>query len=82
MITVYKTQSCPRCRLLMQWLDDHSIPFQTKSLESPEVITDLRLEGCFQMEAPILQIGETYYSAGWLFAGAMLETGKIAEALP
>jgi hypothetical protein len=66
---------------LANWLDALGIEYETKNLQEAVVITDLRMEGCFEMSAPILQIGSIYHPAGWLFVDGRLQEEKIREAM-
>jgi len=61
MLVIYTTDKCPRCAELKKQLGSLGIAFDTKDLEDPGVLTDLRVEGCFAMQAPILQIGDMYF---------------------
>jgi len=58
---VYYTRSCPNCHALMERLTSFGIEFETRDLCDPDTLTDLRCNGCFAMQAPILQIGDMYF---------------------
>lgn len=50
--TIYKTPNCPRCRELAAYLTQLGVDFDEQDMSSSEVLTDLRCEGVFVMEAP------------------------------
>lgn len=55
-ICIYTMETCPRCEMLKQFMDDMKLPYKTMLMDTPEAITDMRVEGCFAMEAPVLQL--------------------------
>ena len=81
MITLYSTPVCPRCKRLAAWLSEQGYQFDVLDLTNPVILTELRIGGCFSLEAPILQIGEIYHPAGWLYQGEVLQTGRLREVL-
>ena len=66
-VILYKTDKCHRCYELQGFLIENRIPFLTKDLQDPAVLTDLRTEGIFCMEAPMLQLGHEYLDPMHLF---------------
>ena len=75
-IIVYSLEVCPNCEILKQYLQDNTIPYMERSLEDPEALTDLRMDGIFVMEAPVLQIGETYLTSQEIF-----EKGAVSASI-
>ncbi|MCQ1539106.1 glutaredoxin family protein [Methanocalculus taiwanensis] len=75
-IIVYSLEVCPNCEILKQYLQDNSIPYMERSLEDPESLTDLRMNGIFVMEAPVLQIDETYLTSQEIF-----EKGAVSASI-
>jgi hypothetical protein len=47
-------------------------------MSSSEVLTDLRCEGVFVMEAPVLRVGTTYHNTNILWNGNRLAAGYVA----
>jgi hypothetical protein len=78
---LYTTPTCPKCHALAIWLDKQGIDFTTRNLANPAVLTDLRLDCCFEVQAPILKVGCMYYPAGWLYEGDVLQEEKLQKAL-
>jgi len=57
---VYTLPDCPNCARLKEALTERCIPFEEKPLDDPESLTDMRVNGCFTNEAPVLKIGDVY----------------------
>ncbi|WP_367118946.1 hypothetical protein [Methanoculleus sp.] len=53
-------------------------------MASAEGLTELRMNGVFVQEAPVLQKGDAFYTSGDLFRGGVFQenlvAGLIAEA--
>jgi hypothetical protein len=53
-------------------------------MTSAEGLTELRMNGVFVQEAPVLQKGDAFYTSGDLFSGGVFQenlvAGLIAEA--
>lgn len=75
-IIVYSLEVCPNCEILKQYLHDNTIPYMERSLEDPEALTDLRMNGVFVMEAPVLQVGERYFTSQEIF-----ENGAVSASI-
>jgi len=78
--TVYSMTCCPRCEILKEYLKGCQIPFKEADMEDAAAITELRLEGCFAYEAPVLQVEEPDGSFTFLESGQMFPDGKLATA--
>lgn len=68
-VTVYTTEVCPKCQRLKTFLQEQGIPFQAIDMQSPEGQTELKFNGIFTLEAPVLQVGEEFYLSKQLFKG-------------
>jgi hypothetical protein len=55
-VYVYSLPDCPRCEILKTTLTGSGIQFATYDMSEAATITELRLEGCFAMEAPVLAV--------------------------
>ncbi|MBR1367976.1 glutaredoxin [Methanocalculus chunghsingensis] len=67
-IIVYSLEVCPNCEILKSYLQKKEIMYTERSLDDPEALTDLRMNGIFVMEAPVLQIDEEYLTSKEIFA--------------
>ncbi|WP_292378358.1 glutaredoxin family protein [Methanosarcina sp. UBA289] len=68
-IKLYTTEVCPKCRKLKTFLQAQGITFQVIDMQSPEGQTELKFNGIFTLEAPVLQVGEEFYLSKQLFKG-------------
>ena len=60
-VIVYSLPNCPNCMDLKEALRDAGIKHRTLMMDTPEGITELRVNGCFAMQAPVLQVGDAFY---------------------
>ncbi|MGB4279759.1 MAG: glutaredoxin family protein [Methanoculleus sp.] len=77
-------ESCPNCEILKEFLASRGVPFIECDMASAEALTELRMNGVFVQEAPVLQKGEMFYTSADLFPRGVfredLVAGLIAEA--
>ena len=76
MIKLYKTQTCPKCQRLKQFLNVLGLQFTEVDMETPTALTELYADGVFVNEAPVLFIDGAYYAAKEIFSGL-----EVNEAL-
>lgn len=57
------------------------VEFTEESLEQPETVAELRINGVFVMEAPVLQVDDTYYTSEELFEDETLNEQLVRQAL-
>lgn len=60
-IQIYSTSNCPNCRLLKQLLKEKNILYKEIDMATPAGLTELRMNGRYDLSAPILQIGNRFY---------------------
>jgi glutaredoxin len=73
-LTVYTLENCPNCELLKDFLKRKGIRYQEEDMSSAASLTELRVNGVFAMEAPVLRQGDTFLTTLDLFSG-----GKVKE---
>jgi glutaredoxin len=78
-VTVYSTQSCPRCEQLKAALTKAGVSFDNQDMSTPEALTELRINGVFTLSAPVLQADDRFYTVEELFLGEKLV--ELAEIL-
>ena len=66
---VYSTEACPRCEQLKEVLKSWETQFENVNMATPEALTELRVNGVFVLSAPVLQVGENFYTVEDLFDG-------------
>lgn len=77
---VYSLPHCPHCIELKNYFIKMGIEFKEYDLEDIEVLTDLRCDGVFVAEAPILKAHNKYFSPSELFEGGSLNT-ELLDAM-
>lgn len=77
---VYTLEVCPNCILLKEALTELNIDYEERDMQSAESITDMRVEGYFGFEAPVLCIdGDKFYDTKQLFAGSKPNKDLLKE---
>jgi len=79
--TVYSLKFCPNCEVLKGYLDKAGIAYNLLDLSTPEALTELRMNGVFVQEAPVLQIKKTFLTSADLFVGGVLREDLITQHL-
>lgn len=74
-LIVYTLENCPNCEMLKDYLHSRRIMYTEKDMSSAESLTELRVNGVFAMEAPVLRSDELFLTSPELFSG-----GKVREA--
>jgi glutaredoxin len=67
---VYTLEYCPRCEILKDYLSSHNIEFSIADLSSAASLTELRVNGVFVQEAPVLQKGKKFLTSQELFGNS------------
>jgi glutaredoxin-like protein NrdH len=70
---VFSTQACPKCEQLKTSLNKAGLDFESLDMATPEALTELRINGVFSLAAPVLQVGERFYTVQDLFEGETLK---------
>jgi glutaredoxin len=79
--TVYSLEFCPHCEVLKDYLDKAGIAYNVLDLSTPEALTELRMNGVFVQEAPVLQINKTFLTSADLFVDEALQEDLITQHL-
>ncbi len=66
-INVYTLENCPNCELLKEYLNAAGIGYTIRNMMDAGALTELRINGIFVREAPVLQIGTTFLISKDLF---------------
>jgi len=83
-LTVYTLENCPNCELLKGFLKRKGIKFLEEDMSSAASLTELRVNGVFAMEAPVLRHGDTFLTTLDLFSGGKVKedsVGRLAGGL-
>lgn len=64
---VYTLDFCPRCEVLKEFLASRNIEYRIADMSSAASLTELRVNGVFVQEAPVLQRGKKFLTVKELF---------------
>jgi glutaredoxin len=80
-ISVYSMKFCPNCKILKQLLERENIQYKEINMATPEAMTELRINSIFTMSAPVLQIGNKFYTTKELCKQDIIDQDKVIELL-
>ncbi len=80
-LTIYTLELCPNCELLKEYLTGHTIPYEERDMSTAESLTELRINGIFVSEAPVLQKGDNFLTSPDLFFGGHVREDKVTQFL-
>lgn len=78
---VYTLELCPNCEILKEFLASRGVPFVECDMASTEALTELRMNGIFVREAPVLQKGEAFYTSADLFTGGTFQKDLVGDLI-
>lgn len=67
-VIVYTLEDCPNCEQLKEYLTRNNIPFVEEDMASAAALTELRVNGVFAREAPVLRKSSVFLVSRQLFA--------------
>ncbi len=80
-IQIYSTSNCPNCRVLKQLLNKKNVQYKEVDMATPAALTELRMNGVFTMTAPVLQVGNMFYTYKELFNQDKIDISKLESLL-
>lgn len=80
-LIVYTLDHCPNCELLKGFLKKGGFNYSERDLSSAESLTELRINGVFVNEAPVLQKQDDFYTSADLFPAGKLDTGHLVRII-
>jgi glutaredoxin len=78
-IIVYTLEYCPNCDELKEYLNKNKILFSEQDMSTAESLTELRLNGIFVNEAPVIQKDSVFLTNTDLFPGGKLDSETISK---
>jgi len=78
---VYTLEFCPNCEILKEFLASRSVSYTECDMASIEALTELRMNGVFVQEAPVLQKGDAFYTSADLFSGGAFQENLVADLI-
>ena len=76
-LIVYTLENCPNCEMLKSFLDSRRVRYTERDMSSAESLTELRVNGVFAMEAPVLRQGDAFLTTLDLFSGGRVKEGSV-----
>lgn len=78
---VYRLEFCPNCELLKAYLNERGAVFAEEDMSSAESLTELRVNGVFASEAPVLRKGDVFLTSAELFRGGAVDAAAVDALL-
>src|SRR5512136_1212526 len=78
-LIVYTLENCPNCDQLKGFLKKNAHKYSERDLSSAESLTELRVNGVFVNEAPVLQKDEDFYTSADMFPAGKLDTEHLSR---
>lgn len=78
-IIVYTLEYCPHCEELKAYLKKNNVFFSEHDMSTAESLTELRINGIFVNEAPVIQKDSDFLTTDELFSGGKLNSECIAN---
>jgi len=80
-LVVYTLESCPNCDKLKTFLKSKGFSYEERDLSSAESLTELRVNGVFVSEAPVLQKGDNFLTTTDLFSSGRVNESEVKKLL-
>jgi glutaredoxin len=80
-LTIYTLEHCPNCDVLKNYLRENQVPYQERDMSTADSLTELRINGVFVNEAPVLQKGSVFLTFPDLFSKGSVREERMKELL-
>ena len=80
-LIVYTLEHCPNCELLKGFLKKDGYKYSERDLSTAESLTELRVNGVFVNEAPVLQNGSDFFTSADLFPAGKLDHEHLTQLI-
>ncbi|HON81939.1 MAG TPA: glutaredoxin domain-containing protein [Methanoregulaceae archaeon] len=80
-LIVYSLEYCPNCEELKEYLTRNQISYQERDMSSAAALTELRINGIFVQEAPVLQSGSAFLVPRDLFSAGTLNEDRVLQLI-
>ena len=78
-VVVYSTANCPKCEKLKSGLQAGELEYTEMDMTSKEAQTELRFNGVFTVNAPVLQVGDDFFTSDQIFNGNSIKSEIISS---
>jgi hypothetical protein len=80
-LVLYTLECCPNCDILKGFLKKGGYTFIERELSTAESLTELRLNGVFVNEAPVLQKNTDFYTSADIFPAGKLDGEHLVKLI-
>jgi glutaredoxin len=80
-LTIYTLEHCPNCEILKDFLKKNGITYDEKDMSSAESLTELRINGIFVNEAPVLQKDSSFLTSADLFSKGQVRGDTVRKLI-
>jgi len=80
-LIVYTLEHCPNCDILKGFLKSGGYAFIEHDLSTAESLTELRMNGVFVNEAPVLQKSSDFYTFADIFPSGKLDEEHVSRLI-
>ncbi len=80
-LIVYTLEHCPNCDILKGFLKKGGYKFIERDLSTAESLTELRMNGIFVNEAPVLQKSSDFYTSADIFPHGELDAEQVSKLI-
>ncbi len=80
-LIVYTLEHCPNCEILKSFLKKGGYRFTEQDLSNAESLTELRMNGIFVNEAPVLQNDSDFYTTIDIFPSGKLDGEFVSKLI-
>jgi glutaredoxin len=81
LLIVYTLEYCPNCDSLKGYLTKSGYAYSERDLSTAESLTELRMNGIFVNEAPVLQKDADFYTSADLFPAGKLDGEHLSKLI-
>ena len=78
-LIVYTLEYCPNCETLKEYLSRKGLSYQERDMSGAAALTELRINGIFVNEAPVLQAGSVFLVSRDLFSAGILNEDRVLQ---
>lgn len=76
-VILYRLEFCPNCELVKAYLNARGVAYAEEDMSSAAALTELRVNGVFVNEAPVLRRGDAFLTTSELFRGGAVDTAAV-----
>ena len=78
-LTIYTLVDCPNCEILKEFLKKKGIAFSEEDMSTAAALTELRVNGVFVNEAPVLRNGTRFLTHNDLFLKGHVKEENVSR---